>query len=37
MGFLVALLMGCIWFYMYNHGLSDTTGARFFIKIDRYV
>jgi hypothetical protein len=36
-GFLVALSMGCIWFYIYNHGLSDTSGAQLFVKIGRYV
>ena len=28
--------MGCIWFYIYNHDLSDTSGARFFVKIGHY-
>jgi hypothetical protein len=36
-GFLVALSMGCIWFYIYNRGLSDTSGAQFFVKIGGYM
>ena len=36
-GLLVALSMGCLWFFIYTHGLSDTSGAHFFIRIIRYV
>lgn len=36
-GFLIAISMGLAWFYMYSHGLSDTSGAHAFVRINRYV
>jgi len=36
-GFLVALLDGCVWYYVYRHGLTHTSGAQFLKKIVPYV
>jgi hypothetical protein len=35
-GFLVALLTGCVWYYLYSHSLADTEGARLFAAISRF-
>jgi hypothetical protein len=35
-GFLVAFTAGCVWYYLYYHGLADTGGARLFGRISEY-
>jgi hypothetical protein len=37
LGLLVAFSTGCVWFYIYNHGLSETGGAHLFARISSYV
>lgn len=36
LGLFVALLTGSTWFYLYNRGLSGTSGARVFASISHY-
>jgi hypothetical protein len=35
-GFFIALSIGASWFYIYNHGLSETASARRFAKWSAY-